>query len=170
MSELPRYILRDCTIFVDTYSKIGQASEITLPVPSEKVEEVRNAGMVMPIEVKLGFEKMEPGFKMTAFDPQVIKLVGLKPGVEKAFMATGALVDEDGTVHPAVAYMRGFLKSHDPGTWKTGEMGENDHNISLRYYKLEVDGEELLEVDPFNVSVGGVSQTGDIRNALLLNG
>ncbi|AXS39276.1 phage major tail tube protein [Breoghania sp. L-A4] len=169
MSELPRYILRDCTIFVDTHSKIGQASEITLPVPTEKVEELRNAGMIMPIEVKLGFEKMEAGFKLTAFDPQVIKLVGLKAGVEKAFMATGALVDEDGTVHPAVAYMRGFLKSHDPGSWKPGEVGESDHPISLRYYKLEVDGEELLEVDPFGISVGGVSQTGDIRGALLLS-
>ena len=43
-SEMPRYILRNCTIFTDRVSKIGQASEISLPVPAEKPPTRRNAG------------------------------------------------------------------------------------------------------------------------------
>lgn len=167
MSDMPQYILRNCTIFVDRVSKIGQASEITLPVPAEKLAEMRNAGMVMPIDVPMGYEKLEAGFKLTGFDPQVITLFGLAVGAEKEFMATGALAHEDGTVINATAYLRGRLTKNDHGNWKPGEAGENDHSISLRYYRLEVDGRELIEADMFEVSIGGVSQTGGIRAALL---
>lgn len=170
MSELPRYILRNCTIFVDRVSKVGQASEMTLPVPEEKVEEIRNAGMVMPIEVKLGYEKLEVSFKMTAFDPETLKLFGLRPGLIKEFMITGALVDEDGATHSAVAYVRGFLKKAESDAWKPGERSESDYMVSVRSYKLEIDGNPIVEMDMFEVKVGGVSQTRDIRSALLLGG
>lgn len=169
MSDLPRFILRNCTIFVDRTSQIGQASEIELPVPKEKVEELRNAGMVMPIEVKLGYEKLELKFKMTSFDPQVLKLFGLKIGDIREFMVTGALVDEDGTTHSAVAYVRGFLTESKADSWKPGDKkNENDYTVSVRYYKLEIDGEPIVEMDPFSVSIGGTSQTENIRRALLV--
>lgn len=169
MSDLPRYILRNCNIFVDRVSKVGQASEIELPVPKEKLEELRNAGMVMPIEIQLGYEKLEMSFKMTAFDPQVLKLFGLAPGAVKEFMATGALVDEDGTTHSAVAYIRGRLTESKADNWKPGDKkSENDYKVAVRYYKLEIDGEPIMEMDPFNVSIGGVSQTDAIRRALLI--
>ncbi len=166
-SNMPRYILRNCTIFVDRVSKIGQSNEITLPVPTEKVEEMRNAGMVMPIDVPMGYEKPEASFKLTAFDPQVITLFGLAVGVEKEFMVTGALAHEDGTIINATAYIRGRLISPDAGAWQPGEMAENEFSITVRYYRLEVDGRALIEMDPFNVSIGGVSQTAGILAALL---
>ena len=166
-SDMPRYILRNCTIFADRVSKIGQASEITLPVPTEKVEEMRNAGMVMPIDVPMGFEKPEASFKLSGFDPQTIVLFGLAVGVEKEYMVTGALAHEDGTIINATAYIRGRLIKNDHGSWKPGEAGENDFQITLRYYRLEVDGSTLIEMTPFEVSIGGVSQTSSIRAALL---
>lgn len=166
-SDMPRYILRNCTIFADRVSKIGQASEITLPVPTEKVEEMRNAGMVMPIDIPMGFEKAEASFKLTGFDPQVIQLFGLTVGQEREFMVTGALAHEDGTILNATAYIRGRLIKNDHGSWKPGEVGENDFQITLRYYRLEVDGRTLIELTPFDVSIGGQSQTSAIRSALL---
>ena len=167
-TEMPRYLLRNCTIFVDRISKIGQASEITLPVPAEKLEEIRNAGMVMPIDVPMGYEKPEASFKLTGFDPQVIMLFGLAVGQEREFMATGALAHEDGTIINATAYIRGRLTKNDHGSWKAGEVGENEFSISLRFYRLEVDGVTLIEMDPFNVSINGVSQTAGIRSALMV--
>lgn len=169
MSDLPKYILRNCTIWVDRVSQVGQASEIELPVPKEKMEELRNAGMVMPIEVALGYEKLSLKFKLTAFSPQVLKLFGLKVGVTKEFMATAALVDEDGTTHSAVAYIRGRLGEAKADGWKPGDKkNENDFEVSVRYYKLEIDGEPIIEMDAFGVAIGGVSQTDDIRRAMLL--
>lgn len=168
MSDMPNYILRNCNIFVDRVSQVGQASEITLPVPTEKLEEIRNAGMVMPIDVPMGYEKPEAGFKLTSFDPVVIKLFGLAVGVNKEFLATGALAHEDGRVFSATTYMVGRLTAFDPGSWSPGEKAETEYSISIRKYRLEVEGNVLVEADPFDVSVGGVSQTASIRRALLV--
>jgi P2 family phage contractile tail tube protein len=168
MSDMPRYILRNCSIFVDRVSKIGQASQISLPVPTEKMSEMRNAGMIMPIDVPMGFEKLEASFNLTAFDPQVITQFGLAVGAEREFMVTGALAHEDGTVVNATGYIRGRLTRNEHGAWQAGEVGENSHSISIRYYKLEVAGRVLIEMDAFSVNIGGVNQTAAIRAALLV--
>ncbi|CAH1657260.1 Phage major tail tube protein [Hyphomicrobiales bacterium] len=168
MKETPAYILRNCTIFVDRDSKVGQASEITVPPMKVKYEEFRNAGMVKPRRVALGYETLEMSFAMTALDPATLKLFGLRPGVEKEFMATAALVDEDGTVHPATVYMRGFLDGFDPGAWTPGEKASTSHTVSVHYVKLEIDGSPLVEADDYDVKIGGESQTGGIRSALML--
>ena len=167
-SNQPGFILRNCTAWLDRQSKLGQIGDITLPVPQTKVEEMRNAGMALPIEVSLGYEKMEASIKMPGFDPQVLKLWGLAPGVSVPLMVTGAAADEDGTMHSAVANMNGFLKQADPGNWKPGEMAENEHQFAIRWYKLEIDGNPIYEMDMFDVKVGGASQYAGIRNALLL--
>lgn len=168
MSNLPRFLLRNCMLWVDRTSKLGQIADITLPVPKVKTEEMRNAGMVKPREVNLGYEMIETGFKMPGMDPQVLKLFGLRPGVETPLQITGALVDETGETHSAVATVRGFMKEANGGTWKPGDVSENDYTFAVNYYKLEIDGEAVIEMDDFDVSIGGVSQYGDIRNALLL--
>jgi uncharacterized protein len=167
-TKLPAYILRNCMLFADRTSKLGQIGDITVPVPTAKVEEMRNAGMVKPREVVLGYEKLEFGFKMPGVDPQILKLFGLTPGTETPFMVTGALVDEDGTVHSAVLNLRGFVKSGNGGTWKPGEVSENDYSVAVHAYRLEIDGDPILEIDDFDVVVGGTSQYGAIKSALLV--
>lgn len=168
MSDLPRLILRNCMLWADRVSQLGQIGDITPPVPQVKLEEMRNAGMIKPREVNLGYEKLGFSFKMPGLEPQILKLFGLRPGTENPFMITGALVDEDGTEHSAVMTIRGFLYQGDPGTWKAGDLAENDYSVSVNYYKLEVDGNELIEMDDFDVKIGGESQYQGIRNALLL--
>ncbi len=168
MSNLPGFILRNCTLWADRVSKLGQIGDITVPVPTDKLEEMRNSGMIKLREVKMGLDKLEFSFKMPGLDPQVIKLFGLKPGVETPFMVTGALVDEDGTDHSGVLTIRGFIKTANGGTWQPGERSENDYAVAVHYYKLEIDGEELLEVDDFDIKVGGVSQYAGQRASMLL--
>ena len=168
MSNLPNFLLRNCTLWADRESKLGQIGDVTPPAPATKVEELRTAGMIRPREVHLGYEKLEFSFKMPGMDPQILKLFGLRPGVETQFMITGALVDENGTEHSAVMTLRGYIKSANPGTMTPGEVGENDYMCAVHYYKLEIDGENLIEVDDFDVIIGGESQYSGIRNALLL--
>lgn len=168
-TSLPGYLLRNCTAFVDGVSKLGQISNVTVPVPSAKVEELLNSGMIKPREVVLVYDKLEMGLKLPGVDPQVWKLFGLKPGVEKQILVTGALTSEDGTTVNASLTVRGFFKAVNGGDWKPGALGENDHNFAVHYYKLEIAGEPILEVDDFDVIVGGESQMGDMRQALLLN-
>lgn len=166
-SRMPKFILRNCTIFIDRMSQIGQASEMAIPVPAEKLEELRNAGMILPIELAMGYEKLEASVKLTAFDPAVLSLFGLSIGTKKEFMITGALVDEDGTTRSAIAYLNGRIVKQDAGKWKPGDKQETDYSITAVYYKLEIDGKTILEITPFDIVVNGVSQTDKIQQALL---
>ena len=165
---LPTYILRECMMWADRESKLGQIGDITPPVPEAVREGIRNAGMIKERKVHLGYNALEFSFKMPGFDPQILKLHGIKIGTETPFMITGAHVDEDGTTHSAVLTIRGRVYKPDPGSWKGGELASNDYACDVNYYKLEIDGEEIYEMDDFDFKVGGVSQYGDIRNALLL--
>lgn len=167
-SDMPRSILRNCNLFLNRVSMIGQVNEITLPTFTRKAEEMRNAGMEMPIDVMLGYEKLEASFKMPGFSPDAIRLFGLAVGDIKEYMAAGALAHEDGTIVDATAYMRGIMTAQNPGAWTPGELGENEYTISLRHYRLEIGGTTIIEADPFEVSIGGVSQTGAIRAALMV--
>jgi P2 family phage contractile tail tube protein len=168
MKSTPAFMLRDCAMWLNTDIKVGQASELTLPPFKVKTDKIRNAGMVMEREVRQGYERENAKFKMTALDPATVGAINGMQGTEDTLMFTGALVDEDGTVSNATCYMRGFLKDVDFGTWKPGDKAETDYTFVWDYLKLEVAGSQMIEADDFNVSIGGVSQTGDIRAALLL--
>jgi P2 family phage contractile tail tube protein len=148
--------------------KVGQFSAVTIGLPQETNEEMRNGGMIKARKVAMGYEHPDLQFTMTAFDPATLKLVTGKPGTENPFMITGAHVDEDGATHSAVLYVRGRLVTADGGDWKPGEVAELECSVVQNYAKLEIDGAEIFEIDDFDYSVGGVSQTGDIRAALLL--
>jgi len=68
-NNLPRLLVRNCNLFADRNNLIGQIGDVTPPVPQEKLEEMRNSGMIKPREVKMGYEKLEFSFKMSGFDP-----------------------------------------------------------------------------------------------------
>lgn len=168
MKSTPAYILRNCAFWADEDVKVGQTSDIAINLPTEKGEKFRNAGMIKDRTAAMGYEHDDLEFTLTALDPATVKLLTGKPGTEHSFMATGALVDEDGTTTSAVYYVRGRLVSADAGNWKPGDKSEMKCKVVQNYAKLEIGGAEIFEIDDFNYSVGGVSQTGDIRAALLL--
>lgn len=168
MKSTPAYILRNCAFWANEDVKVGQTSDISINLPKEENEKFRNAGMIKNRSAPMGYEHDDLEFTMTAFDPETLKLMTGKPGTEHSFMVTGAHVDEDGQTHSAVYYIRGRLVAPDAGTWKPGAKAELKCTVVQNYAKLEIDGSEIFEIDDFEYSVGGVSQTGDIRAALLL--
>lgn len=169
MKETPSFILRNCALWVNNDVKVGQFNEVTISLPKVKTEGMRNGGMVKERKVAVGYEIEDLEFTMPAFDPATLRLLTGKPGIEHPFMVTGALVDEDGTTHSAVHTVRGPLTAGDAGNWKPGSPSELKCAVAQNYAKLEIDGSEIFEIDDFNYTLGGVSQTGDIRSALLLS-
>ena len=150
-------------------AKAGQVSEMTIPPFKVKTEKMRNAGMAMEREVAMGYERENAKFKMPGLDPATIAAINGMPGSTDTLMITGALIDEDGTVNNATCYLRGFLKEADFGTWKPDDKADSDYVFAWEYLKLEIGGTIIIEADDFDVTVGGVTQTGDIRSALLMS-
>ena len=80
----------------------------------------------------------------------------------------GAVQDGDGTVRAVVMRMRGIIREADFGTWKPGEKAPLKVMVALRYYKLEIDGEVIYEIDAENMIriVDGTDQLEAQREAL----
>ena len=77
-------------------------------------------------------------------------------------------VDEDLLFQAIVITMRALPTKHPGGGFKPKEATEVEHTLAINAYKLEIDGEEIIEVDvPNNIfKVGGVDLLAEYRTNL----
>jgi P2 family phage contractile tail tube protein len=165
-NKLPAYIIKDCTILANGDNRIGQVSEITIPVLEKTTEEFRNGGMIKPRVVTMGLEAMTCMFKETAFDPGMIQLFGI--GRDEKLIARGYMQSEDGTEHAARFEMRADVTKVDPGAWATAQKAEAEYEVTVHEGALFIDDVEVLRFDDFSWSVGGVDQMPGRRSALAI--
>ena len=69
---------------------------------------------------------------------------------------------------PIVMYIRGYSKTLPGGSFKAKEDTELESTVSVQYYKLEIDGEEIVEIDVINniYKVGGEDLLAERRQNL----
>lgn len=161
-------ILKNITCFVDGRGYAGDVGELTPPKIAIKTDEHRAGGMDAPVDVDMGMEKLDGGFSLTKYCPEALKLVGLADGQTVPLVFRGAAQSDDGTVTPIRIVMRGKVKEVDKGTWKPGEKANLAFKINCRYYREEVDGEVIheIDIDNFVRIINGVDQLADMRDAL----
>ena len=169
MAKKPGYILKDCTISLEGDNRIGQAKSMTLPVIERKVEEMRNAGMIKPREVAMGYEKTEAAFTEAAFDPAAMALFGVYPNRDTNIIVYGYMESENGTEHSARAECVAMLKKMDAGDWAPGEAAEAQYDIAVHEVRLFVDETLIYEIDDFTASFNGVLDQPGRADALRLN-
>lgn len=158
-------ILKNMNLFVDGRGYAGNIEEFTPPKIALKTEEFRNGGMDAPVDVDMGMEKLECGFTLTKYDKEVLKLFGMVAGGTVLLTARGSVESEDGSKVPVVIAMRGIIKEIDGGSWKPGDKATLKATVALRYYKHDLDGETLHEIDVPNMIriIAGVDQLAQTR-------
>ena len=163
---LPK-ILKNFNAYVDGRGYAGRIEEITLPKLTIKTEDYQGAGMSAPVEIDLGMEKLEMDLTFSEYDPELFKLFGLTNGSEFALTLRGAL-QGSGETSPVVINVRGYFKEMDFDSWKPAEKATLKCSVACNYYKLTIDGVELIEIDPINMvrTVNGADQLSEIRQAL----
>ena len=163
---LPK-ILKNFNLFVVGRGYAGRVDEITLPKLTIKTEEFQGAGMSAPVEIDMGMEKLEMDMTFSEYDPELFKLFGLTNGAEVAFTIRGAL-EGNGETSPVIINARGYFKEMDFDSWKPAEKASLKSSVACNYYKLTIDGVELIEIDPINMvrKVNGSDQFSGIRQAL----
>ena len=164
---IPR-VLKNFSLFVDGRGYAGVVEQLTLPVLTTKMEEFRGGGMDIPVEIDMGQEKLEASFQLFEYDPNVIRLWGLADGAATQVTARGALRRDGEDAVPVVVNMRGVVKELDSGDWASGEKTALKFMMGLRYFKIAIGGQELVEIDTVNMirKVGGVDQLQSIRAAI----
>jgi P2 family phage contractile tail tube protein len=160
-------ILKHFNLFVDGRGYAGRAEEVSPPKLSIKTEELRAGGMDAPAAIDMGMEKLEAGFSLVEYDPELLKQFGLVSGNGVQLTLRGALVD-DTTTTPMVIGLRGMFTEIDMGKFKAGDKAALQCSVACRYYSLEIDGKKLIEIDVDNMTrvIDGVDKLAEVRAAL----
>lgn len=162
----------NANIYVDgTLEQIGRAKEIKLPEITVKTIEHSALGMIGVIELPAGLEKLTMSIKWTGLYADLVKL-GANPFKAHRFQirANHETYTAEGRADekPLVILLSGSWKKSAPGTLKPQDASEGDDELTLTYYKVSLDGDELLEIDVLqNIwRVGGVDVLEQFRASL----
>ncbi|MGR6981222.1 phage major tail tube protein [Testudinibacter sp. P27/CKL/0425] len=148
---LPRK-LKQMNLFVDGVSYHGQATEVTVPKLAMKSEAYRAGGMLGEVDIDLGVEKLEIEHKYGGIIPEIFAQFGEAKIDGVLLRFAGSYQREDtGDIEPAEVVVRGRHVEIDPGNAKVGDDTEHTVKSSLTYYKLTINGTDLVEIDMVNM-------------------
>lgn len=161
--------LKDMNFFEDGTSFKGQVTEVTLPKLTMKLEDYRAGGMVGPVPIDFGLEKIELEFKAGGLVRDLFKQFGAVGFDKNLNRFAGAYQDDSsGAVVSAEVVTRGRTSEIDMGTSKVGDDTEQTFKTACSYYKLTVDGEDWIEIDMLGGTfiVFGNDRRAEIRAAI----
>jgi len=161
-------VLSNMNAFVDGVSFAGDVPTLSLPKLTQKTDDYQGGGMSAPIEMTIGLEKLEAAFTTNGVRRESLKYFGLADQTACSIVFRGAFRGLKGEVTPVAVTLRGGIKEVDMGDWKPGDKAEIKHAIKAVYYKLEIDGRVMYEIDPINMIqvVDGVDQLAAERSAI----
>lgn len=146
---LPRK-LKHMNLFNEGHSYMGVASSVTLPKLTRKLEAWRGAGMDGSAKVDLGMgdDGLQLEFALGGIDLIMLKQFGAVSASGIGLRFAGSYQQDDtGETIPVEVVVRGRHEEVDMGEAKPGEDTEHKVVTACTYYKLIVDGEEIIEID-----------------------
>ena len=142
--------LKHMNLFNEGESYMGVASTVTLPKLTRKLEAWRGAGMDGPAKADLGMgdDGIQLEWTLGGLDLTVIRQYGAVSANGIGLRFAGSYQQDDtGDTVPVEVVVRGRHEEIDMGEAKPGEDTEHNITTACTYYKLTVDGEELIEID-----------------------
>lgn len=140
--------LKNFNAYIDGVSYMGVVEEAKLPKLNRKMESFRGGGMDGEIEIDLGQEKLEMEIVCGGFVADAFKSYGATKANGILTRFAGAYQrDDTGSVQAVEIVARGRWSEIDPDSAKGGDKGKTTLKLSMSYYKLVVDSEDVLEID-----------------------
>lgn len=144
--------LKYFNVFTDGYSHLGECKEIELPKLARKMEDYRGAGMDGPVKLDQGQEGLEMTITYGGLVRDALKAYGSASVTGVLLRFAGSYQAEDGSAAQAVEIVaRGRYQELDFGKGKAGEENEFKAKAALAYYRLTIDGEDMIEMEPINL-------------------
>ncbi|VVE35052.1 phage major tail tube protein [Pandoraea fibrosis] len=145
-------MVKDFHMFADGSSYLGLVQNVEPPKITRKTEEVMNGGMIAPAEVPMHLEKLEGSFTTNEFSRSLLLLYG-HTSLSGILLRLCLATENHGPgakVEPVEYVWRGMMKSIDPGTIERGKKTEVKHEFALTYFKQNVGGVTVFEIDTYN--------------------
>lgn len=146
-----------------------EVPELVLPTLARNMVDYQSGGMDMPIKSDMGGQAMTMEWTSAGVLPEVFGQFGAQKHDAVALRFSGAHQADDSDAVQAVQIVaRGRHSQIDPGTAKKGEDTPVKVTSELSYYKLTIDGKDIIEIDPLNMvyKVNGKDLLADHRAAL----
>lgn len=156
--------LKFMNVFLDGYSYQGVAESVTPPKLTRKLENWRGAGMngVAPVDFGLDDDALSMEWSLGGFPDEAIwALYGATSADAVPVRFAGSYQrDDTGEIVPVEMVMRGRQKEIDTGEAKQGEDTTAKISVVCTYYKLTLNGKEMVEIDTLNMieKVNGVDR------------
>lgn len=163
--------LKNLNLFNDGNSYLGVAKSVTLPALGRKMESYRGGGMNGPVKADLGFsdDGIQFEWKTGGLDLISLRQFGTVNASGVALRFSGPYQQDDtGEVSNVEVVVRGRHETIEMGDAQPGEDTEHSMTTTCTYYKLTVDGEEVIEIDMLNFveKVNGVDMLEKHRAAM----
>lgn len=165
--------LTDANVYIDGSDWLGKA-EIELPSITFKMAEVKQFGVLGSTEVPLvgQIEKMEGRIKFKAINPDAMSvfynprkasLLDIRAAQQKYNTPYGTT-----TLESIKVLLRVFPKNIKMMNFKQGADEDSEIEYVANYYKLEIAGKEILEIDQYNYvyRINGADLIADLKSAL----
>jgi len=153
--------LTNCNVYLDGESQLGRCEEAKVPAIKYIMGDYKALGMIGPVELFSGIDKMEADFKWASFYPDAMSSIA-NPfnaillqvrGSLQTWTTTGLIKEV-----PYVIHLGGMFKEVSFGEYKQASPAEFPSKFATNYLKCVNDGVELYEVDKLSniLKVGGV--------------
>ena len=159
------------SVFFEGNSLIGQVSEVELPEVKVKEAEHKALGMIGTLKLPAGIDELKGKFKWTAFYSDTLKRLANAyktiqvqvRGSLESYGSQGRQVEV-----PVVAVLTVMSQNLPKASIKPQDNVELDSDFTAIYYKLTIDGEDIVEIDIMaNIhKVGGVDVIADYNKNL----
>lgn len=145
--------LKHMNIFNDGNSHQGEAKTVTLPTLTRKMEAFRAAGMDGPamVDLGLGDDGIKLSYTLGGWSLLTLRQYGAvrADGVMLRFMGS-VQRDDTGEDSAVEVVVRGRHEELNFGESSPGEDTEHEITTTCTYYRLVVDGEDIIEIDILN--------------------
>ncbi|MGV4733195.1 phage major tail tube protein [Burkholderia pseudomallei] len=161
--------LKGFNLFQNGSNFVGQVKEVTLPKLTRKMEDYQGGGMGGPVPVDLGQEAISLEWTCGGFMVEVVRQYGITThdGVQLRF-AGGYQREDSKSVDSIEIVVRGRHKEIDMGSAKPKEDTDFKVTTAASYYKLSINGQDLIEMDFINMveRINGNDLLDSLRQAI----
>lgn len=153
----------------DGVGYLHEVPELTLPTLARNMVDYQSGAMDTPIKSDMGGQALTMDWTLAGMVPEVFGQFGAQTHDAVALRFSGAYqADDAAAVQQVQVVARGRHSEIAPGNAKKGEDTAIKVTSELSYYRLTIDGEDIIEIDVLNLTyiVNGVDLYADHRNAL----
>lgn len=161
--------LKDFDLYINGTDHAGVIPELTIPKLALKSEEFHAGGMVAPLDITLGLQKIEFDFTLGGLIESIFGDFGAAAHDATLLRFAGAYQEDgSGTVRAAEVIALGKVSEVDFGSQKKASDTAHKSKMTCTYYELNVDGLNWVTIDVMNqvFIVMGIDRYAEIRAAL----